>query len=624
MLSSLRANKKNQPFILALLGLLAFGLVGFASGGVTGGQINSIGKVGDEPIPVNTYAQSLRGTVQNIARQIGRELTPQEVAASGIQSTALQNVISAAALSNEASRIALSAGNDNVANEVVSLPAFTGIDGKFDDEAYKYTLERSGLSVKEYEDQTRKSLARGLIEAAVARGVGTPEIQASSLIAFVREQRSIEWVSIDASSLDIRAANPTDAQLEAHYSDNPAPYTAPLTRQITYTHLAPEMLADNIEVPEGILEAAYQEQTSRFNRPARRAVDRISFPDIDAAKAAKEQLDANVFTFDSLATERGLTIGDIDLGEVEQGQLTTDVDAALFGTKQLGIVGPIETDLGPALFRVNASMDAQTTTFEEAKEELLAEFVGEESRLLIVDMVEDINDLLAQGLTLEEIATETDMVIGNIGMHAQTEEGIAAYDAFRQAALSVEKRDLPELLDLSDGGIFAIRLDDIIEPTLRPLADVKDQVAADWALSVDQAALETMANDLASKLEAGQSFADLGLTAKLEENFTRDAFIDGLPRAMIDNIFTAETGKTNQISADGQVVLSRLSSVTAYDTSTEDGTALMAQVRRELGNQVTGDLLVLFANALEQRDGVNLNQTAINQINTQILGGTGN
>ena len=148
MLSSLRANKKNQPFILALLGLLAFGLVGFASGGVTGGQINSIGKVGDEPIPVNTYAQSLRGTVQNISRSIGRELTPQEIAASGLQSTALQNVISGAALSSEASRIALSAGNDNVAADIVSAPAFTGIDGKFDASTYTFPMEPSGPSVK--------------------------------------------------------------------------------------------------------------------------------------------------------------------------------------------------------------------------------------------------------------------------------------------------------------------------------------------------------------------------------------------------------------------------------------------------------------------------------------------
>ena len=623
MLSSLRANKKNQPFILALLGLLAFGLVGFASGGVTGGQINSIGKVGDEPIPVNTYAQSLRGTVQNISRSIGRELTPQEIAASGLQSTALQNVISGAALSSEASRIALSAGNDNVAAEIVSAPAFTGIDGKFDDEAYKFTLERSGLSVKEYEAQTRKALARGLIESAVASGAESPEIQAQSLIAFAREQRSIEWASIDASALETRAANPTEQQLKDYYTENPAPYTAPLTRQITYVHLAPEMLADSVDIPAGILETSYKDQSSRFNRPARRAVDRISFPDMAAAQTAKGQLDANVFTFDSLATERGLTIDDIDLGEVEQGQLPTSVDAALFGTKQLGIVGPIETDLGPALFRVNASMDAQTTTFEEAKAELTAEFVGEESRLLIVDMVEDINDLLAQGLELEEIATETDLVLGQIDMHATTEEGIAAYDAFRQSALSVEKRDLPELFDLSDGGIFAIRLDGIVEPTLRPLADVTEQVAVDWALSADQTALETLANDIAAKLESGQSFVDLGLVAKPEENITRDAFIDGLPRALIENVFANEVGKINQISADNKVIISRLSSVTPFDFNSTDGTTLMAQVRRELGNQITGDLLVLFANALEQRDGVNLNQTAINQINTQILGGTG-
>jgi peptidyl-prolyl cis-trans isomerase D len=623
MLSAFRPNKKNQPFILGLLGLLAFGLVGFASGGVTGGQINSVGTVGDEPIPVNTYAQSLRGTIQNITRSIGRELTPQEIATSGLQTTALQNVISGAALSSEASRIALSAGNDNVAAEIVASPAFTGIDGKFDDEAYKFTLERSGLSIKEYEEQTRKSLARGLIEAAVAGGADSPEIQAAALIAFVREQRSIEWASIDVTALETRASDPSDEQLQTYYSENPAPYTAPLTRQITYVHLAPEMLADSVQVPDGILEEEYKAQTARFNRPARRAVDRISFPDLAAAQTAKEQLDANVFTFDSLATERGLDVADIDLGEIEQGLLEASVDTALFGTKQLGIVGPIETDLGPALFRVNASMDAQTTTFEEATEELTAEYVGEESRLLIVEMVENIDDLLAQGLTLEEIAAETDMVMGKIDVHATTQEGIAAYSAFRQEALSVETRNLPELTDLSDGGIFALRLDAIVVPTLRPLADVKDQVSTDWATSVDQEALETMANGIAGKLEMGQSFTDLGLVAKVEENMTRDAFIDGIPRPLIENIFEAEKGKTNQISNDGAVVISRLSSVTAFDTQSEDGTKLMDQVSRELGNQITGDLLVMFANALEQRDGVNLNQTAINQINTQILGGTG-
>jgi len=623
MLSSFRPNKKNQPFVLGLLGLLAFGLVGFASGGISGGQINSIGSVGNEPIPVNTYAQSLRGTVQNISRSIGRELTAQEVLASGMQSTALQNVISAAALSNEASRIALSVGDTQVAEEITSSPSFTGIDGKFDIEAYEFTLERNNLSVRDYEDQTRKALARGLVEAAIANGAETPKVHAMSLISFARETRSFDWVSINVSSLENRATAPSNAQIDAQYSKTPASYTAPLTRKITYVHLAPEMLADRVEVPTGILEQAYKDQTSRFSRPARRAVDRISFPNMDAANIAKEQLDANVFTFDSLATNRNLTLADIDLGEIEQGQLETVVDSALFGTKELGIIGPFETDLGPALFRVNAIMDSQSTSFDEAKPELMAEFVGEESRLLIVEMYEDINDLLAQGLNLEEIASETAMTLGQIEIHSDTQDGIAAYDEFRIQALNATKDDLGELFDLSDGGVFSLRLDAIIEPTLRPLADVKDQVVADWMRDTDQAALEAQANGIAKKLENGQTFADLGLTPKTQTDITRDGFIDGVPRALIQNLFTSSVGDTNQITQEDTVIITDLTNVTDFDASSEEGLALIAQVRRELGTQTTGDLLIMFADALQSRDGVDLNQNAINQINTQILGGTG-
>ena len=112
MLSSMRISKKNQPFVYGLLGLLALGLVGIASGGVDGSRISSIGKVGEEPIPVTSYAQSLRNTIQNISRQIGRQLTSQEISAYGLQSEALENVVSSAALSNEAKRLKISVGDD--------------------------------------------------------------------------------------------------------------------------------------------------------------------------------------------------------------------------------------------------------------------------------------------------------------------------------------------------------------------------------------------------------------------------------------------------------------------------------------------------------------------------------
>ena len=160
MLSSMRISKKNQPFVYGLLGLLALGLVGIASGGVDGSRISSIGKVGEEPIPVTSYAQSLRNTIQNISRQIGRQLTSQEISAYGLQSEALENVVSSAALSNEAKRLKISVVDDLVAEEIIATPTFTSVDGTFDKEAYEFALENSGLDTKEYELQTRKAIAR--------------------------------------------------------------------------------------------------------------------------------------------------------------------------------------------------------------------------------------------------------------------------------------------------------------------------------------------------------------------------------------------------------------------------------------------------------------------------------
>ena len=47
------------------------------------------------------------------------------------------------------------------------------------------------------------------------------------------------------------------------------------------------------------------------------------------------------------------------------------------------------------------------------------------------------------------------------------------------AAQSVTADDYPEIEQLDDGGIFAIRLDEVIPPALRPLDEVREAVAAD-------------------------------------------------------------------------------------------------------------------------------------------------
>jgi peptidyl-prolyl cis-trans isomerase D len=623
MLSSMRISKKNQPFVYGLLGLLALGLVGIASGGVDGSRISSIGKVGEEPIPVTSYAQSLRNTIQNISRQIGRQLTSQEISAYGLQSEALENVVSSAALSNEAKRLKISVGDDLVAEEIIATPTFTSVDGKFDKEAYEFALENSGLDTKEYELQTRKAIARSLIEGAVASGTKTPSSHAMTLIKFAREERSFDWASIDKKLLSTQAINPTIDQLKAYYDKNNILYTAPLSRKLTYVLLSPEMLADRIVVSQSELKDEYKSQPDRFNKPARRIIDRIIFDSVKTARTVKDQLDKEEVSFTKVAEDRGLTQTDIDLGDIEKGQLDKDIDDLLFNASEVGIYGPIDTNLGPALFQINAIIDPQNTSFEDAAEELTAEYVSIESRKLINEMITDIDDLLAQGLTLEEIAKETAMELEKISYDNTTENGIAAYDGFRAEALKVKIGGFPELRELSDGGVFALRLDDLIEPALRPFETVKDQVATDWSASEDKKSLLKLADTLIIKLDNGETFESLNLNAESVSSITRNKYIEGIPAQLLEELFSNKTGKTSKIDNGDTVLLARLNDISEFNSETDESKELLSQVGIQLSNQVTGDLLRLFASALKDRDGVILNQNAVNQINTQILGGTG-
>jgi peptidyl-prolyl cis-trans isomerase D len=623
MLSSMRISKKNQPFVYGLLGLLALGLVGIASGGVDGSRISSIGKVGEEPIPVTSYAQSLRNTIQNISRQIGRQLTSQEISAYGLQSEALENVVSSAALSNEAKRLKISVGDDLVAEEIIATPTFTSVNGKFDKEAYEFALENSGLDTKEYELQTRKAIARSLIEGAVASGTKTPSSHAMTLIKFAREERSFDWASIDKKLLSTQAINPTIDQLKAYYDKNNILYTAPLSRKLTYVLLSPEMLADRIVVSQSELKDEYKSQPDRFNKPARRIIDRIIFDSVKTARTVKDQLDKEEVSFTKVAEDRGLTQTDIDLGDIEKGQLDKDIDDLLFNASEVGIYGPIDTNLGPALFQINAIIDPQNTSFEDAAEELTAEYVSIESRKLINEMITDIDDLLAQGLTLEEIAKETAMELEKISYDNTTENGIAAYDGFRAEALKVKIGGFPELRELSDGGVFALRLDDLIEPALRPFETVKDQVATDWSASEDKKSLLKLADTLIIKLDNGETFESLNLNAESVSSITRNKYIEGIPAQLLEELFSNKTGKTSKIDNGDTVLLARLNDISEFNSETDESKELLSQVGIQLSNQVTGDLLRLFASALKDRDGVILNQNAVNQINTQILGGTG-
>jgi len=157
----------------------------------------------------------------------------------------------------------------------------------------------------------------------------------------------------------------------------------------------------------------------------------LVYPTAEAAAAARAKLDAGT-SFEDLVAERNLTLADIDLGDVSKADLGA-AGEAVFALEGPGVVGPMQSDLGPALFRMNAVLPAQETPFDEARTALASEMQTDAARRAIADKVEAVDDLLAGGASLEDVAKEQGLILATTDYAEGADDNaeIAGYPAFR-------------------------------------------------------------------------------------------------------------------------------------------------------------------------------------------------
>lgn len=610
------SQKKGKSVVVwVLMGLLILGLGGF---GVTnfGGTVRSIASVGDVEVDVNDYARALDREMRNLSQQFGQAVGLEQLQAFGRDAAIRSALITAAALDNETGRIGISVGDEEVGRQIVGAGQFQGIDGEFDREGYREALRRQGLSEAEFEAKLRAETARTILEGAVVGGVAAPAAHVDALVSWALEERGFTHAELIAADLAEPVPEPTEAQLTDFYDAEIDRYTRPELRRISYAWLSPEAFAAGVELDEDALRAAYEERIAEYVQPERRIVERLVFADQDAAEAARARIDAGAATFAEIVAERGLDLADIDLGDVTEDDLGA-AGAAVFALDGPGIAGPADTPLGPALFRVNAVLDAQEVTFEEARDELSETLTIDRARRLILDQSGAIEDLLAGGATLEDLEAEADMEFGTIAMAPETQQGIAAYTAFRQAAMQAEEGDYPELFELEDGGVAALRLDAIDPPAPRPFDEVRDRVASDWKASETQARLVTLAEEMQAALDNGETLEGLGLVTTRHAPMTRDAFLPDLPQAALDAVFATAPGDHAVVTQDGVHIL-RTDEIVAVAPDAPEARAMRRELSAQLERAISDDLYAAFAAAMQAQAGISLNNAAIQAVHAQL------
>lgn len=607
--------KTKNFFVWIILGLLFVGLMGFGASGLSG-NLQTIGMVGDKTLSAQRYYQELQTQIRIRNSQEGRTISFPEAQSAQIPSRALQIIVAERSLDNEAKALGLSVGNRVISQQVLSDPNFRGFDGKFDRTTYRETLSRNGMNVREYETDLRESAARALLQGAVYTGIPAPSVFGEVIAQFIREGRSFTWAPLNAADIAITLPEPSEDDLKTHYDANHDLYTSLETRELRYTWIIPSMIQDNMPVDEVELRLEYDARIDEFVQEERRLIERLVFSDDESAELALFAINEGETTFPKLVTDRGLNLSDVDGGDVSLSELG-DAGDAVFASEIGGVSGPFMTDLGPALFRINAILAAQNTTFEQALPTLRETQSAARARRLIEDQMDSITDLLAGGATLNNLAEQTDMVLGELNFTNLTNNGIAAYAAFREVAAKQDVIDYPKLAELDDGGLFAVDVIKVNPPALIPLDDIREQIVAGWIAQETTAAVLAAAQVKQSQLmSAVQDFAFLDLNATEENTITRRGFINGAPSTFLTDVFEMEIGEVRVLPNENNAIIVRLDAITAANTSDDAYTAEVAAVAEAAGEGIAQDIYELYSRTVQLHTDVQVNEQARNAVHT--------
>ena len=599
-----------------LLGMLVVGLGGFGVSNF-GQQVDTVITVGKAQVSTSQYYRALKGQIDQFSQQFGTQFTFAQAQMFGLDAQTLQSLISNAALDNEAIRLGLSAGDVQVAQRIATTKAFLNVSGTFDRTTYAQVLEQNGLTVKDFEAGLRDDLARQLLQAAVVGGMNTPQALTDTLYAYQAETRAFTVLQLTQSSLPEKLAEPTEPDLQTFYTAHIADFTRPEAKRVAYALLKPSDLAKDQTVAEADIKAAYDAAFDTFNIPEKRLVERLVYPSEDEAKAAKAEFDAGT-SFEDLVKARGLTLGDIDMGDVSLVDLG-EAGKDIFALTEPGVVGPLPSNLGPALYRMNTILPAQITPFDQAQDTIKGDLQLAMATKTIVDKFEPINDLLAGGATIVEVAKDQAMTEGatDYAKDADDNDAVTQDAEFAKAVEAMEPGDFAQAVSLSDGSVMVLQVTETVPPTPVPFEKAREKIIAAYQAEALAKALTALADSHLAAAKSGTRLETLGITDNVA-SATRSTKLPAIPADVLAAAFTLKPEDVVKVDANGIVALVRLDAIKPADMASEGSKADIEALSQQTAQSIAQDAYELFSTAMTTQGGLTIDQAAITAVQARM------
>lgn len=276
-----------------------------------------------------------------------------------------------------------------IRREIQQIPDFQ-VDGRFDADRYQMLLasQNPPQTPRTFEQTVRDNLQYGLIPSRLARSGFVTDMELDRLMRLLGERRDISFVVMPPAAVDTSPVTP--AQIQAWYESHAREYRSPETVRLEYV----EVDATALPMPvadEAALRKLYDEQAAKYSTSEQRSVSHIlvqvaadaSDADRNAAEArAKkiaEQARAQGADFAALARansdDAGSKANGGSLGWLTKGGMPGAFDDAAFAMRAGEMRGPVKTDFGWHVIKLDELRAGTRQPFEAVRPQLEQELV---------------------------------------------------------------------------------------------------------------------------------------------------------------------------------------------------------------------------------------------------------
>jgi peptidyl-prolyl cis-trans isomerase D len=618
-------NKFAKSWISSVfLGVLAlsFGVWGIAdvfNGGVA--SDNVVATVGKVEITRQQFQDEYNRVLTQMSQQ--SPMTPDMARAMGVPQRALQGLIGQVAIANASTRLGVAATDAQVAAFIHSQQAFQNATGDYDYNRFLSVIQNAGYNERDYVEAVRRSILSRQLDIAVESNFKLPLGYARALYDYVGETRAADYVVMSASSIGA-IAPPSDAVLEAYLKKNIDRFSTPEYRSFTYAAVTPDAVKGQIQVPDAQVNQEYEARKASYITPERRTIEQIQYPDEAAAKAARAKI-AGGQTFSAAATERGLKPTDINLGSLVQADLPGERGKAAFALPEGGVSEPVKDTFGWMIIRVTKIVPGSTKDETVAKNELRDALALAMAGAKIDEMVNSFQDARAAGDDIPTAAKKVGMQTGKItGMDisGKTPEGTPATaptePEFLEQVFKSEPGDEGDPFKSATGASYVVKVEGVVPPKPRPLAQVRTEVLAAWTTEERAARLKARADQLVAQAKKENSLAGVasavGAPIQKSPGLKRTSSDDKLPPLLISQLFSEPVGgitMAENTKSDGYVI-ARVTAVAHPKQS--DTAADFVNLHQQSSAQAASDFPGLLAANEQAGEKISINKKVLDEI----------